>query len=134
MKFRKAEMTLIRELTLIFTFIIVIGCNEQRKPRNKPIDNVEDTTITATSIHRKSASDRADAYDKLADAIDAKTVSTVNQVMDLTNPLFDKAGNDYTIAINGLRKLRLHDADDQLPDDAAKVFRLFAKEYREAAK
>lgn len=89
---------------------------------------------SAARIHKTSAASRANAYDKLADAVRDGSVTTVNEAVALYNPFAEEISKVYTEDINALRKSRLHDADDKLPSDAEQVFRLFAKEYREAAK
>lgn len=112
---------------------LFVGCDEHRKPGVVPNVVVDDVS-TATSIHKQSAAMRADAYEKLADAVDSSAVKTVNDAVNFTNPMFVDMSTHYTQKINELRKVRLHGADDVLPADAATTFRLFAKEYREAAK
>lgn len=119
----------------LIVLLIVIGCDESRKPRHDVVvpPNVVDNG-TATAIHFEAASKRAEIYDNLAAKCDSGELKTVNDVVEYSTPLFNAAAGVYLDKITALRKSRLHDADDQLPADAAATFRLFAKEYRDAAK
>lgn len=122
---------------VVLLIMLSIGCDETRRTRPNPDKHdvvVVIDTASVKNIHRQSALVRADAYDKVADAVTAGTLKTVNDVVAFMNPMLIQAGQDYTKDINKLRKARLHDSDDELPPDAADVFRKFAKEYRDAAK
>lgn len=125
-------------MMLFLALFVILGCNEQRgKPRVKPNKPGYDVVVdigTVVGIHKQSALARAGAYEKLADAVQAGSVTTVNDAVNFMNPLITDAGKNYTKEINALRKERLGGAEDQLPPDAADVFRQFAKEYRDAAK
>lgn len=122
-------------MTAFLVLFFVIGCNEQRKPRPNP-DNHDVVIVTDSvkHIHQQSAIARADIYLKLADAVQAGSVKTVNDAMNFMNPMIVDAGKQYTIDINSLRNKRLGGAEDELPSNAAEVFRQFARDYREAAK
>lgn len=115
---------------LILIVVLLVGCDESRRDVVKPDVIVGDN---ATAIHCKSASDRAVIYDDIADKMKSGQLKTVNDVVDYSTPLFNTASATYLDKITDLRKTRLHGADDVLPSDAEAVFRLFAKEYRDAS-
>lgn len=120
----------------VLLLCLMPGCDESRKPRPNP-DNHDVVIVDTTSvknIHRQSALARAGAYDKLADAVQAGSVKTVNEAYAFMNPMIIEAGKKYTEDVNKLRQERLRGAAEDLPPDAADTFRQFAKEYRDAAK
>lgn len=130
-------MNQLRLWIVVLLMVSVVGCpapHRKRKPRPVNDDTVIVSSDTATAIHKAIAKTKADIYDKLADAVDSGEVKTVNDCMNFCNPMVDEANDKYVVDIEALREARLGGADDTLPSKAAEVFRLFAKEYRNAAK
>jgi hypothetical protein len=127
-----------KKLIVVAVSMLLLGCNENSR-RNIDIKNdmtivIDNRGQTATKIHKDSARLRAGVYIKLAEEFEAGQIKTVNEAVEFSSPLFSELSKKYTEDINLLRKIRLHDADDQLPEDSAKTFRLFAKEYADAAR
>jgi hypothetical protein len=130
------------KLVYILALVVLLGgCDEsgprKRKPRptpDVPVVDVIETPTSATMVHKQSAKIRAGIYREIASKITAGELKTVGQVADFSHPMFVKAGEKYADDITALRKLRLHDADDELPPDAADAFLKFAAEYDAASK
>lgn len=118
-------------IVILLSFSMVLGgCRARKRISHDPTTPV----VTAGSVHKQSATERAQAYDDLADAVRDGKVKTINDCVDFFNPRMQKVNDEYTSRINELRNTRLKGADDTLPSDAEKVFRQFAAEYRRASK
>lgn len=113
----------------LIAILLVCGCSKPQQPKRNILEAKPDSF---TVIHWQSAANRADIYDKIADGIKDGDLTTVEQVVDFSAPLFNEAAQKYTEDGNALRKQRLKDADDKLPKDADKIFRKMAQEYRRA--
>lgn len=119
--------------------VCLIGCQDNSRYIDPTIDKPDSPVVTnpVTQAQLQRAADNANAMRQLADAIDAGTITTMTEANTFTRQkaLDNQTAFNKVFASEIGKRLGWSDegTDDNLPKNAAEVFRSLAAEFDLAA-